>query len=150
MGNNELLKTLSKAVVKGSGVKGLFQDALAEQISAEEILKEALMPAIKEVGLLMQEEEFAFPEVQSAMKSLNQVLDELRKDFEGETPSSEVPVWEGEGELYLLGGYLVEFMEKGSGFTGCNLIALLDECSNGLLKQVDLPCHKQAESTHKE
>lgn len=96
----------------------------------------------------MQEEEYAFPEIQSSIKSLQSVLEILRPSFKGAT-STAIPKWDGKGEIYELGGHLVAFIDKGAGLPADNLIPFFDECIRGLLEQVDIPCHKQSESTQK-
>jgi methanogenic corrinoid protein MtbC1 len=147
---NEKTTALSKAVATGKAdAQKLAQEAISAQIATGEILKEALIPAMKKVGEGMREEEYAFPEIQSALKALQSVLTVLRPAFEGASSSTGIPKWEGAGELYELGGYLVTFIDKGAGFQGYDLILFLDECIRGLLEQVALPCHKQAASTHK-
>lgn len=147
--SKEKLAAISKAVATGKGeAQKLTQEALTEKIPAEQILREALFPALKKVGEGMQEEEYAFPEIQSAVKSLQSVLEILRPSFKG-AASSAIPKWDGKGEVYELGGHLVTFMNKGAGLPGDNLISFFDECIRGLLEQVDIPCHKQSESTQK-
>lgn len=148
--NNERMAALAKAVATGKAdAQRLAQEAISGKIAPEEILKEALIPAMKKVGEGMQEEEYAFPEIQSAVKALQSVLDVLRPVFKGTSSSAPIPKWEGAGELYELGGHLVNFLDKGVGFQGYDLILFFDECIRGLLEQVDIPCHKQSESTHK-
>jgi len=148
--SNEKVVALAKAVAMGKAdAQRLAQEAISAKIAPEEILREALIPAMKKVGEGMQEEEYAFPEIQSAVKALQSVLDILRAAFRGSTSSTNIPKWEGAGELYELGGHLVTFLDKGTGFQGYDLILFFDECIRGLLEQVDIPCHKQSESTHK-
>ena len=150
MGKEEKLAALSRMVATGKAEsQKLVQEAMREQIAPEEILKGALIPAMKKVGEGMQEEEYAFPEIQSAVKALQSVLDVLRPTFQGATPSNAIPKWEGTGELYELGGHLGTFLDKGKGFQGYDLILFFDECIRAILEQVDIPCHKQSESTHK-
>jgi methanogenic corrinoid protein MtbC1 len=150
MGKEEKLAAILKVVATGKAeAQKLVQEAMSEQIPVDEILKGALIPAMKKVGEGMQEEEYAFPEIQSAVKALQSVLDVLRATFKGLSSSTAIPRWEGAGELYELGGHLVTFLNKGTGFQGYDLILFFDECIRGLLEQVDIPCHKQSESTHK-
>jgi 5-methyltetrahydrofolate--homocysteine methyltransferase len=150
MGKEEKLGALVKAVATGKAeAQKLAQEALAEPISLDEIFKGALIPAMKKVGEGMQEEEYAFPEIQSSIKALQSVLDVLRPEFKGASSSAAIPKWEGTGELYELGGHLVTFLNKGAGLKDYDLILFFDECIRGLLEQVDIPCHKQSESTHK-
>ena len=150
MGKEEKLGALTKAVAAGKGdAQKLVQEAVAENIPVDQIFKVALIPAMKKVGEGMQEEEYAFPEIQSSVKALQSVLDFLRPSFKGAASSGPIPKWEGTGELYELGGHLVKFLDKGAAFQGYDLIQFFDECVRGLLEQVDIPCHKQSESTHK-
>ncbi len=147
--SGERLAAIAKAVATGKGeAQKLTQDALAEKTSSEQIVREALFPARRKVGEGMQEEEYAFPEIQSAVKSLQSVLQVLRPSFEGMV-STAIPKWDGKGEIYELGGHLVAFIDKGAGLPSEGLIPFCDECIRGLLEQIDIPCHKQAESTHK-
>jgi len=148
--SNEKMAALAKAVATGKAdAQRLVQEAISSKIAPEEVLREALIPAMKKVGEGMQEEEYAFPEIQSAVKALQSVLDVLRTAFKGSTSSTSIPKWEGAGELYELGGHLVTFLDKGKEVQGYELISFFDECIRGLLEQVDIPCHKQSESTHK-
>jgi methanogenic corrinoid protein MtbC1 len=148
--SNEKIAALAKAVATGKAdALKLAQEAVSAQIAPAEILKEALIPAMKKVGEGMKEEEYAFPEIQIAIKALQSVLDVLRPAFKVASSSASIPKWEGAGELYELGGHLVSFLDKGSVLQGYDLILFLDECIRGLLEQVALPCHKQAASTHK-
>ncbi len=147
--SKEKLAAIAKTVATGKAeAQRLTQEALAEKVSAEQIVREALLPAMKKVGEGMQEEEYAFPEIQSAVKSLQSVLEVLRPSLKG-VASNIIPRWNGKGEIYELGGHLVTFVDKGAGLPGENLIPFCDECIRGLLEQIDIPCHKQAESTHK-
>jgi methanogenic corrinoid protein MtbC1 len=150
MGKEEKLGALCKAVAAGKGdAQKLVQEAVAENIPVDQIFKDALLPAMKKVGEGMQEEEYAFPEIQSSVKALQSVLDVLRPSFKGAASLGSIPKWEGTGELYELGGHLVKYLDKGAAFQGQDLIQFFDECVRGLLEQVDIPCHKQSESTQK-
>ncbi len=148
--SKEKLAALAKAVALGKAdAQNLTKELISDQISSDQIFREGLVPALKKVGEGMQEEEYAFPEIQSAIKALQAVLDVLRPAFKGASSSTAIPKWEGTGELYELGGHLVTFLDKGTGLQGYDLILFFDECIRGLLEQVDIPCHKQSESTHK-
>ncbi|MBU1182499.1 MAG: B12-binding domain-containing protein [Proteobacteria bacterium] len=148
--SNEKITALAKAVATGKAdAQKLAHEAISARIAPGEILIKALIPAMKKVGEGMQEEEYAFPEIQSAVKALQSVLDILRPALEGASSSTGIQKWEGAGELYELGGHLVTFLDKGAELQGYDLILFLDECIRGLLEQVALPCHKQAASTHK-
>jgi len=102
------------------------------------------------VGEGMREEEYAFPEVQGAIKAIQASLDVLKGTFAGGASSVAIPEWEGGGELYEVGGHLINFVGKASEFSGYDLVLFFDACVRGLLQQIDLPCHKQADSTQKD
>lgn len=150
MDSSEKLSILSKAVVTGkTEAQKLAQEVLSEQIPIDMIFKEALIPAMKTLGEGMKEEEYGFPEIQSSIKALRSVMEVLKPAFQNQIPSSgTIPKWSGTGELYELGGHLLNFLDKGIALQGYDLILFFDECIRGLLEQIDLPCHKQAESTH--
>ena len=148
--SKEKLAALAKAVATGKAdAQNLTKELVSDQISLDQIFKEGLIPAMKKVGEGMQEEEYAFPEIQSSIKALQLVLDGLKTTLKEASSSTAIPKWEGKGELYELGGHLVTFLDKGTGLQGYDLILFFDECIRGLLEQVDIPCHKQSESTHK-
>jgi len=148
--SKEKLVALAKAVATGKAdAQNLTKELVSDQISLDQIFKEGLIPAMKKVGEGMQEEEYAFPEIQSSIKALQLVLDGLKTTLKEASSSTAIPKWEGKGELYELGGHLVTFLNKGTGLQGYDLILFFDECIRGLLEQVDIPCHKQSESTHK-
>lgn len=148
--SKEKLAALAKAVATGKAeAQNLTKELISDQISTDQIFKEALVPAMKKVGEGMQEEEYAFPEVQSAVKAIQSSLDTLREAFKSGVPSATIPKWEGSGELYKIGGHLINFVDKASVLQGYDLVMFFEECVRGLLEQVDIPCHKQAESTHK-
>lgn len=144
------LEQLRDAVMKGNtNTAEIVREALAGKISGEEIMSKALLPALREVGLLMQDEEYGFPEVLGSMKALDPVLQALQEEYQNAPMEGDPVVWEGDGELFVLGEYLVEFVAKGEKLKGKDLLILIDECSEGLRAQVGLPCKKQAESTKK-
>jgi methanogenic corrinoid protein MtbC1 len=148
--SKEKLAALAKAVATGKAdAQNLTKELISDQISSDQIFREGLITAMKKVGEGMQEEEYAFPEIQSAIKALQSVLGFLKGTVKEVPPSNTIPKWEGAGELYELGGHLVTFLDKGTGLQGYDLILFFDECIRGLLEQVDIPCHKQSESTHK-
>ncbi|MCK9364948.1 MAG: B12-binding domain-containing protein [Syntrophales bacterium] len=150
--SKEKLAALAMAVARGKAdAQQLTKELISDNISVDQIFKEALVPAMEKVGEGMQEEEYAFPEVQGAIKAIQASLDLLRGTFPGGTAASAaIPQWEGGGELYEVGGHLINFVGKASGLGGYDLVLFFDECVRGLMQQIDLPCHKQAESTQKD
>ena len=148
--SKEKLAALAIAVAKGKvEARQLTEELISDHISADQIFKEALVPAMKMVGEGMQEEEYAFPEVQGAIKALQSSLETLKGTFKGGAPSAAIPKWEGSGELYEVGGHLINFVGKTSELRSYYLVLFFDECVRGLLQQIDIPCHKQSESTQK-
>ncbi len=77
------LKTIYDAVINGDvqETQNLIQSALADGLSAEAILHEALIPAMTQVGCLFEAQEYYVPEMlvsakamQTGMKSLKPLL----------------------------------------------------------------------------
>lgn len=150
--SKEKLAALAIAIANGKAdAQQLTKELISDQIPVEQISQEALVPAMEKVGEGMQEEEYAFPEVQGAIKAMQFSLDVLRSTFPGgAAASAAIPQWEGSGELYEVGGHLINFVGKASELSGYDLVLFFDECVRGLLQQIDIPCHKQSESTQKD
>jgi methanogenic corrinoid protein MtbC1 len=95
--SKEKLAAMAKAVATGKAdAQSLTKELISDRISADQIFKEALVPAMKKVGEGMQEEEYAFPEVQSSIKA-SDVLDVLKELLKVESPLSRFPSGRGVG-----------------------------------------------------
>ena len=118
------LKTIYDAVVNGDvqETQNLVQNALAEGVSAETILHEALIPAMTQVGCLFEAQEYYVPEMlvsakamQTGMQSLKPLLlnDGTRSDGKSSPKAAFGTV---KGDLHDIGKDLVITMLEGAGF----------------------------------
>lgn len=106
-----LLKGRAKVVVK------LVQEALDEGISADMILKEALLKGMNEVGVLFKKEEIFVPEVLIAARAMNKGMDVLKPYLASQDNSIKGSVVLGtvKGDLHDIGKNLVRIMMEGKG-----------------------------------
>jgi len=114
------LESLKDGVIKGKSadVERLTKEALNSGIKPQEILKNALIPAMGIVGNKMKNNEFFIPEVliaAKAMKSSMVILKPLLadKDFGSE---GKVLLGTVKGDLHDIGKNLVMMMFEGAGF----------------------------------
>ena len=114
------LESLKESVIKGKSadVEKLTNEALTSGIKPQEILKNALIPAMGIVGNKMKNNEFFIPEVliaAKAMKSSMVILKPLLadKDFGAE---GKVLLGTVKGDLHDIGKNLVMMMFEGAGF----------------------------------
>lgn len=114
------LESLKESVIKGKSadVEKLTKEALNSGIKPQEILKNALIPAMGIVGNKMKNNEFFIPEVliaAKAMKSSMVILKPLLadKDFGSE---GKVLLGTVKGDLHDIGKNLVMMMFEGAGF----------------------------------
>jgi 5-methyltetrahydrofolate--homocysteine methyltransferase len=118
------LKTIYDAVVNGDvqETQILIQRALADGVSAEAILHEALIPAMTQVGCLFEAQEYYVPEMlvsakamQTGMKSLKPLLasEGTRSDGKSNPKAAFGTV---KGDLHDIGKDLVITMLEGVGF----------------------------------
>ena len=114
------LKILYDAVVNGEieevadGVKA----ALAENIPADKILNEALIPAMTEVGRLFEAQEYYVPEMLISAKAMQGGLAILKPLLAaaGAVAGPQVAFGTVKGDLHDIGKNLVIMMLEGAGF----------------------------------
>lgn len=108
------------AVIDGNATKVVenINQALKEKVSAEIILNEGLISAMKEVGRLFEEGEYFVPEMlisaramQAGMNLLRPIL--VEQDIK---PIGKVVIGTVKGDLHDIGKNLVSMMLEGSGF----------------------------------
>ncbi len=107
-------------VVEGDApaVKSLVAQAIAEGVSAEELLNESLIAAMSEVGSLFERREFFVPEMlvaARAMKAGVELLKPILADT-GVQPIGTVVMGTVAGDLHDIGKNLVVMMLEGAGF----------------------------------
>jgi 5-methyltetrahydrofolate--homocysteine methyltransferase len=118
------LKTIFDAVVNGDvqGTQTLVQEALADGISPETILHEALIPAMTQVGCLFEAQEYYVPEMlvsakamQSGVSSLKPLLAKEESKLSGRS-NPRAAFGTVKGDLHDIGKDLVVTMLEGAGF----------------------------------
>lgn len=102
---------------KAKDVKALVNQALAEGISAKEILNEGLIAGMMEVGEKFKENKIYVPEVLIAARAMNQgtaILKPLLAS-EGVEPVGKAVICTVKGDLHDIGKNLVKMMLEGVG-----------------------------------
>ncbi|MGQ9571719.1 MAG: cobalamin B12-binding domain-containing protein [Dehalococcoidia bacterium] len=114
------LETLKQALIKGDEqtVAHLTQRALAERLSAETILDDALITGMREVGELFEQGEYFVPELLLAARAMQGAMDVLRPHLAASDyqPMGKVVLGTVQGDLHDIGKKLVAMMLEGSGF----------------------------------
>lgn len=114
------LAQIHDAVLSGNsdGCAQTVRNALDAGASAEEILNQALIPAMHEVGVLFERQEFYVPEMLVAAKAMQAGLDILKPLLAeaGIEPIARVAVGTVQGDLHDIGKNLVIMMLEGAGF----------------------------------
>ena len=117
---NAILKKIYAGILEGDmdGVTEGVRAALDEKISAETILKQGMMAAMKEVGQLFEDGEYFVPELLIAARAMQSGLDILKPLLADEAvePVGKVVTGTVEGDLHDIGKNLVGMMMKGAGF----------------------------------
>lgn len=122
-------KKIFDAVVNGNiqETQDGVNEALASNVPAEQILNEALIPAMTEVGCLFEAQEFYVPEMlvsakamQSGLKTLKPLL-ASQADQPGGQTSPKAAFGTVKGDLHDIGKDLVVMMLEGAGFQVTNL-----------------------------
>jgi len=123
------LKVIYDAVIDGNiqeaqdGVK----KALAENVPAETILNDALVPAMNEVGCLFEAQEYYVPEMLVSARAMQSGLDQLKPMLISDEKISETGTAPKavfgtvKGDLHDIGKDLVVMMLEGAGFEVTNL-----------------------------
>jgi 5-methyltetrahydrofolate--homocysteine methyltransferase len=117
---NEKLESIRKAIIEGQAkeVEQQVQVALGEGLNAAQILYEALIPAMAEVGRLYEEGEYFVPEMLIAARAMKTGLGVLKPHLLGENvkPLGKVAIATVQGDLHDIGKNLVSLMLEGAGF----------------------------------
>jgi len=92
---------------------------LTQGVGAADILNQALIPGMDEVGRLFKEGEYYVPEVLVAAKAMNAILSLIEPLLvQGGVPRrGKIVVGTIEGDLHDIGKNLVSMMLKGAGYT---------------------------------
>ena len=122
-------KKIFDAVVNGNveETQDAVNEALASNVPAEQILNEALIPAMTEVGCLFEAQEYYVPEMLISAKAMQSGLDTLKpllasqENQPGRQTSPKAAFGTVKGDLHDIGKDLVVMMLEGAGFQVTNL-----------------------------
>ena len=113
-------ESLMQAIVDGDEVRSveLTKSALADGVSAEDILKNGLIPGIRRVGELFNEGEYFLPELIVSGKAMEDSLAIISPLFASETESQAKRFLIGtvKGDIHDIGKKVVSIMLKGNGW----------------------------------
>jgi len=114
------LDTIYDAIISGNAKVTVaeVESALAEGISADEILHDACIPAMNEVGHLFEIGEKFVPEMLIAARAMQQAVDILKPHLVDQEANSlgTVVIGTVAGDLHDIGKNLVGMMLEGAGF----------------------------------
>ncbi len=117
---DEMLKTIFEGIVNGdaNAVKENVGKAVEAGLSAEDILKKGLVPAMAEVGDLFERSEFFVPEMLIAARAMQGGLAILKPLLASSDVQSAgtVVIATVAGDLHDIGKNLVGMMMEGAGF----------------------------------
>lgn len=114
------LNALATAIINGKApdAKELAEQALAEGVSAAEVLNKGLMAGMSVVGERFKNNEFYVPEVLIAARAMKGAMEVLRPSLAdtGVQPTGRVAIGTVKGDLHDIGKNLVAMMLEGAGF----------------------------------
>jgi 5-methyltetrahydrofolate--homocysteine methyltransferase len=115
-----ILESIQKAIITGQAkdAEQQVQAALVEGLDAAQILYEALVPAMAEVGRLYEEGEYFVPEMLIAARAMKTGLAVLKPNLVSADvkPLGKVAIATVQGDLHDIGKNLVSLMLEGAGF----------------------------------
>jgi 5-methyltetrahydrofolate--homocysteine methyltransferase len=114
------LEKIRASVIDGQveETRDLTGEAIKQNISPGEILNKALIPAMDEVGVRFQNNDYFLPEVLIAAKAMNAAM-EILKPILTRTeakPKGKIVIATVHGDRHDIGKNLVTMMMKGAGF----------------------------------
>jgi 5-methyltetrahydrofolate--homocysteine methyltransferase len=117
---SDILVQISNAVIEGriKDIAGLTNSALAEGLSAKDVLDKGLMPGMDEVGAQFKKGKKFVPEVLLAARTMQGALDILKPLLAqaGAKMTGKAIIGTVKGDLHDIGKNLVVMMLAGSGF----------------------------------
>ncbi len=115
-----LLSSIYQAILEGDqlAAREAVQRALEQDVEAEIILKQAMMPAMEQVGLLFEEGEYFVPEMLVAARAMQAGLSLLKPKLvqADVTLTGKVVAGTVKGDLHDIGKNLVCMMLEGAAF----------------------------------
>jgi len=119
--NDDKFKSIYQGIVAGDAntVKQEVQVAVDAGFSAEDILKQGLVPAMREVGELFEKGEYYVPEMLISARAMQRGLEILKPLLASAEvdPSGTVVLGTVKGDLHDIGKNLVGMMLEGAGFS---------------------------------
>jgi len=117
---SELLEKVHQSILDGNleDCQDAVQQAMDTGLSADDILKKGLVPAMAEVGRLFEDGEYFVPEMLIAARAMQGGLDLLKPLLISEQvePVGKVVIGTVKGDLHDIGKNLVSIMMEGAGF----------------------------------
>jgi 5-methyltetrahydrofolate--homocysteine methyltransferase len=117
---SEILEQIAKTIIEGDldEIEDLTEDALDEDISAEDILNTGLMPGMDHVGVEFKAGNMFVPEVLRSARTMQMSMDILKPLLadSGVKMVGKVLLGTVKGDLHDIGKNLVGMMCEGAGF----------------------------------
>jgi 5-methyltetrahydrofolate--homocysteine methyltransferase len=114
------LRTLHDAILDGNAKQAaaLTQEALANGLAPMDIIHEAMVPAMDEVGRRFECEEYFVPELLLSARAMKAALEPVRPLLaaSGVQPAGRVVIGTVKGDLHDIGKNLVAALLEGGGF----------------------------------
>lgn len=148
MSIEERLNAIQEAIFDGElgGAKMAMKQAMDNDADPARILSDAIIPAIEEIGVSMEEGDFFMPEVKMSSRVLKEVVEILKPLAipEKELASYNAPPWTGEGDIDDIGAYLKTTVEGSMGLSVQGQMGVVDMIAIGLDTHEFTPCKIQA------
>jgi methanogenic corrinoid protein MtbC1 len=147
MDTDNNIKAMREAIFEGElgdAVEAVKQ-AVANTVDPAVILKEAILPAISDIGDSMAEGDFFMPEVKISTKTLKEVCGILKPYFLTQKNLSDIdaPPWTGEGDIDDIGAYLMATVEAAQHAPAETHMGIVLMISEGLDTHEFTPCKIQ-------
>lgn len=117
---SDFLEKIKLSILDGNleDCQSVVQQAMDAGLSADDILKKGLVPAMAEVGRLFEEGEYFVPEMLIAARAMQGGLNLLKPLLVSEKvePVGRVVIGTVKGDLHDIGKNLVAIMMEGAGF----------------------------------
>ena len=146
------LKSIREAIFDGdtTAAKVSVQKAVAAKVDPSLVFKDAIVLAIRDIGVSMEEGDFFMPEVKTAAKALFEVSEVLRPYvLAGGASGYHAPPWTGEGDIDDIGSYLKRLSDDSMNLSAVQQMGVLDMVAKGLNTHEFTPCKIQAKETNK-
>jgi 5-methyltetrahydrofolate--homocysteine methyltransferase len=116
---NQLFDKIKTAITAGDdvAVKELVNEGLAQKLTPKNILEEAMMPAMKEIGEQFSRNEAYIPDLLVAAQAMNAGVEVLKTRFGGAiTNKGRIILGTVEGDVHTIGKTLVMICLESAGY----------------------------------